>query len=107
MPGAYLARLRAKATPQPFGMYTQPLRLGRPRSRPYGRVRIVCSENFLTLGKPRELLASGEPRARVFATPDWRFHELPTDHWPMFSTPEALTELLHGLRSTDPSVLAR
>jgi hypothetical protein len=31
---------------------------------------------------------------RGVAGPEWRFVELPTGHWPMFSRPDDLAELL-------------
>jgi hypothetical protein len=33
----------------------------------------------------------------AFADEDWELHELPTGHWAMFSCPEELAELLHGI----------
>ena len=31
----------------------------------------------------------GDPRAAIFAGPDWELHDLPTGHWAMFSAPAA------------------
>jgi hypothetical protein len=45
----------------------------------------------------REMIASDDPLVPLFrglAGPNWRFVELPTGHWPMFSRPEDLAELL-------------
>ena len=89
--------LRAKATPQPFATLTQPLRLTRPLGGAYRRAAIVCSQSFITLDQLQALVADGDPRFAVFATRDWQFHELPTGHWPMFSLPAALADLLHAL----------
>jgi hypothetical protein len=36
---------------------------------------------------------------RELAGPTWRLVELPTGHWPMFSRPEDLAELLLDLSS--------
>ncbi len=97
MDAAQRRRLRAKAAPHPFGTYTQPLRLDRPPGGAYRRVGIVCSESLISLDQLRALIASGNPQFQALAGPDWQFHELPTGHWPMFSTPDALADLLHSL----------
>jgi hypothetical protein len=34
--------------------------------------------------------------------PEWRFVELPTGHWPMFSRPEDLAKLLLNLPPEEP-----
>ncbi len=97
MDAAQRQRLRAKAAPHPFGTYTQPLRLGRPPGGGYRRVGIVCSRSFISLDQLRAQIASDNPHFQALAGPDWQFHELPTGHWPMFSTPDALADLLHAL----------
>jgi hypothetical protein len=97
---AQLARFRAKATPQPFRTFTQALRLGNPLPATYRRVGILCTESLLTIAKLRDLIAAGDPRFHAYAAPDWTFHELPTGHWPMLSTPDALADLLHQLSQT-------
>jgi pimeloyl-ACP methyl ester carboxylesterase len=85
-----LARIRAKATPQPFGTYRQPLRLSNPPDGPYQREAIFCTETMFSVDTLRAMIAAGEPMVQVFAGPGWRFHELPTGHWPMLSTPGPL-----------------
>jgi len=47
----------------------------------------------------RALIAQGDPRVSVFAD-DWELRELPTGHWPMLSTPDALAALLHDVAAT-------
>jgi hypothetical protein len=42
----------------------------------------------------KELIASEHPWFRELAGPEWRLVELPTGHWPMFSRPVDLAELL-------------
>ncbi len=101
---AQLERFRARATPQPFRTFTQPLRLDKPLGGPHGRVGIVCTESGLTAAALRELAASGDPRFRAFATPDWRLHELHTGHWPMLSAPDDLADLLHELTGAQGSL---
>jgi hypothetical protein len=39
---------------------------------------------------------------RELARPEWRFVELPTGHYPMFSRPEDLAKLLTDLPSEKP-----
>ncbi len=89
--------LRSRAAPQPFRTFTQPLRLSKPLHGPYRRVAIVCTKSGLTAASLREFAGSGDRRFRAFATPDWSLHELPTGHWPMFSAPNDLADVLHRL----------
>jgi hypothetical protein len=49
------------------------------------------------------MIASDNPLFRRLAGPNWRFVELPTGHWPMFSLPGDLAELLLGLSSDAPT----
>ena len=89
-----LKLLRSRAVPLPFGTYTQPLRLENPARDELPRLAILCS---FSLDQVQELIASDEPVFRELAGPTWRFIELPTGHWPMFSRPEDLAELLLDL----------
>jgi pimeloyl-ACP methyl ester carboxylesterase len=86
-----LKLLRSRAVPQPFGTYMQPLRLENPAREELPRIAILCS---FSLDQVKEMIASDEPVFRELADPTWRFKELPTGHWPMFSRPEDLAELL-------------
>jgi hypothetical protein len=45
------------------------------------------------------MIASDNPLFRGLAGPKWRFVELPTGHWPMFSKPDDLAKLLLDLPS--------
>ena len=47
-----------------------------------------------------EMIASGHPWGREMAGPSWRFVELPTGHWPMFSLPDEVATVLTDLAST-------
>ncbi|NLU70247.1 alpha/beta fold hydrolase [Streptomyces sp. HNM0574] len=91
---ADVTRLARLAAPQPLRTLTQPLRLtgaadGIPASG------IFCTVNGTTdIALVEKLVASGAPRFRQLADPRWTFFELPTGHWPMLSTPEALTRTL-------------
>jgi hypothetical protein len=54
-------------------------------------VGILCSFSHEKL---RELIGSGNPLFRPLSGPNWRFVESPTGHWPMFSRPDDLAEVL-------------
>jgi hypothetical protein len=55
------------------------------------KVGILCS---FSLDEVHEMIASGDPVFRELASPKWRFVELPTGHWPMFSRADDLAKLL-------------
>jgi pimeloyl-ACP methyl ester carboxylesterase len=95
----HLRLLYARAAPQPFGTYTQPLRLTNPAREGLPKLGIVCS---FSLDQVQEMIASGQPLFRELDGPEWRFVELPTGHWPMFSRPEDLAKLLLDLPSEKP-----
>lgn len=86
------AAITARATPQPWATYTQPLRLEHAdaEAAPYRQVLIACDEM-------RGLVAAGVPQIAFMAAPPWHYLELGTGHWPMFSAPAELAELLDGL----------
>lgn len=94
----HLMLLRSRATPQPFGTYTQPLRLESPAREGLPKLGIVCS---FSLDQVHEMISGGHPLSRELSGPNWRFVELPTGHWPMFSRPEDLAGLLLDLPSEE------
>jgi pimeloyl-ACP methyl ester carboxylesterase len=83
-------RFRARATPQPFATYTQPLRLSAPATA-HPKLLISCT---YPLEAVRELVAGGHPWFTALAGPEWRFLVLPTGHWPMFSRSDDLAVML-------------
>ncbi len=89
-----LRLLRARAVAHPFGTYTQPLRLKNSLRETIPKVAILCS---FSQAQVQELIAGDEPLFRGLAGPNWRFVELPTGHWPMFSRPNDLAALLISL----------
>ncbi len=89
-----LRLLYSRATPQPFGTYTQPLRLKNPAREGLPKLRILCS---FSLDQVQEMIASDNPSFREMASPNWRLVELPTGHYPMFSRPEDLAAVLLDL----------
>jgi hypothetical protein len=56
----------------------------------------------MSLSEARELIKHDDPRMAAFIDGDWELHELPTGHWPMFSLPDALVELLAQIAGGDP-----
>ena len=88
------ARMRARATAQPFRTWTQPLSLQNPAAEKLPKLLISCS---IPLGQVRQMIAAGHPWFAALGGPEWSFQELPTGHWPMFSAPEELAALLAGL----------
>jgi hypothetical protein len=88
--------LRSRAVDQPFGTFTQPLRLENPAREALPKVGILCS---FSLEEVRAIIDSGNPVFRELASPTWRFVELPTGHYPMFSRPDDLAAVLLDLPS--------
>jgi pimeloyl-ACP methyl ester carboxylesterase len=93
---AGLKLLRSRAVDQPFGTFTQPLRLENPAREALPKVGILCS---FSLEEVQTIIASGNPLFREMASPNWRFVELPTGHYPMFSRPDDLAAVLLDLPS--------
>jgi pimeloyl-ACP methyl ester carboxylesterase len=93
------AAIEQRGTPQPYATFTTPLRLGHPRPPGVRRAAIFCTEGGLSVAAIRTLLEQGDPRAALFADPDWELRELPTGHWAMFSAPEQVADALHELAS--------
>jgi pimeloyl-ACP methyl ester carboxylesterase len=99
---AHLRAIEERGTPQPYATFTTPLRLANGgAARAERHAAIFCTANGMTVELARRLIADGDPRAAAFADGDWELHELATGHWPMFSTPQALAELLHEIAATD------
>jgi pimeloyl-ACP methyl ester carboxylesterase len=90
-----LAVLRSRGTPQPFGTVTQPLE--RPDPRPVVPACVIATT--FTPEQGRALAESGNP---VFAEmAGIELYHLPTGHWPMFSRPAELADLLATLAGPD------
>jgi pimeloyl-ACP methyl ester carboxylesterase len=96
----HMRLLYSRAVAQPFGTYTQPMRLANPAREELPKLGIVCS---FSLDQVKEMIASANPLFGGLAGAEWRFVELPTGHWPMFSRPEDLAELLLDLPSKKPA----
>jgi pimeloyl-ACP methyl ester carboxylesterase len=83
---------RAHAAPHPLGTYRQALRITHPDAQPLPKLGVLCS---FTEAQMREMIAAGHPWGQCLSGPEWQFVELPTGHWPMFSEPAALADILH------------
>ena len=85
-------RVIARASDQPLGANAQPLRL------PNEARRNVLPHTLVTCSFPLEqvhaMRAAGHPFFAGFGGKEWTFAELPTGHWPMFSEPAKLAEVL-------------
>jgi len=88
------AAIRRRAVAEPAGAITRPLELTNPARREVPRALVACS---FPLDAVRELAAGGQPMFAAVAEPGWELLELPTGHWPMFSRPAELADLLAGL----------
>jgi pimeloyl-ACP methyl ester carboxylesterase len=88
------ALMEANATAQPFGTYTQPLRV-KHGDVSYDRRAVVCSDGGFSVEQIRAALASDEPGMfGAYAGPGWQFDEIHTGHWPMLSEPQQLSAVL-------------
>lgn len=75
----------ARTVPQPARTFEQPIRLVSRAYEELPRAFIRCTADL----SPEE-----EVPAEALTDPRWRYHELPTGHWPMLTMPADLTRLL-------------
>jgi hypothetical protein len=89
--------MRARAVAQPAATWTQAVFAEEPgpRTAPEAADRLQ-----LPLAQVRQMIADGHPWFAEMAGPQWSFVELPTGHWPMFSVPDRLADVLHDLPAT-------
>lgn len=80
--------MRTRATPHPFGTYTQPLTGPVEPAAGVDRIVITCNDFA-------GLLDAGVPMLAHLNQPPWRRFDLPTGHWPMLSMPEELADVLN------------
>ncbi|WP_182887131.1 alpha/beta fold hydrolase [Microbispora sp. H10885] len=85
--------LRTRATPQPFGTYTQPLTGPTEPGPGVDRVVIACHDFT-------GLLDAGVPMLAFLNQPPWQRFGLSTGHWPMLSAPAELAGILHAAVSS-------
>ncbi|MFF9477990.1 alpha/beta fold hydrolase [Streptomyces sp. NPDC014733] len=93
LPGAALERLVRDAVPQPLGTLVQPLHLtGAAAGIP--TTGVLCTANGASIELVQMRVSLGDPAFQPLATPGVSFLELPTGHWPMLSSPDALADIL-------------
>jgi pimeloyl-ACP methyl ester carboxylesterase len=85
------------ATPQPFNASLQKLSLKNKARRKLSKVVILTT---FTAAQAKEMTDSGNPLFKEMDDPNLTFVELPTGHYPMFSRPQELTEILLEMQST-------
>jgi pimeloyl-ACP methyl ester carboxylesterase len=81
-------------TPQPYKTFTSMLELTHIEPPGVRRAAIFCTAGGITVALLQQLLEQGDPRAAMFAGPDWQLFELATGHWAMFSEPGRSAEVL-------------
>jgi pimeloyl-ACP methyl ester carboxylesterase len=84
-------RIEKLATVQPFNASRQKISLKNPACRELLKVVILTTS---TTAQSREMIDSGNPLFQEMNDPNLTFIELPTGHYPMFSRPIELTEIL-------------
>lgn len=91
---AALARFRERAVPVPGPVLRSPTRLTDPARRQVPATFVCCS---IPARQVRSMAQAGHPMmAEVAALTDVTMLDLPTGHWPMWSRPADLAEILAG-----------
>lgn len=83
------AWVQRRQTPQPGGVYDDPLQFDEARIARLPRTYLACTEPLLP--------TVATMHARVRSAPGWRVHTLATGHDPMISAPEATLQRLLDL----------
>jgi pimeloyl-ACP methyl ester carboxylesterase len=86
--------MRERAVDHPMGTLTQPVRLKNPAREALPKTAIWSS---MTVDEVQEMIATYPEMCSELTKPGWQVVELPTGHWPMFSRPRELAELLESL----------
>jgi pimeloyl-ACP methyl ester carboxylesterase len=84
-------RIAKLATPQPFNASRQKISLKNPARRDLPKLAIWCES---TSDEIRELLQQDLPFFSELKDPNFEFVDLPTGHYPMFTRPRELAEIL-------------
>lgn len=85
------AVIDARATDMPFGPARQPVSLASTARAKLAKTAIWCTTSSQQV---RQMVESGNPMFKELAGPEWTFIELRTGHWPMFSKPRELANIL-------------
>jgi pimeloyl-ACP methyl ester carboxylesterase len=83
--------IKGRATDMPFGVAKQPVTLTSTAREKLPKTAIWCT---IPSAQVKQLVASGNSMFRELSGPEWTFIDLPTGHWPMFSRPKELVDLL-------------
>ncbi len=86
--------MRGRAAAQPFGTARQPASLKNPARDSLPKTVIWCS---MTAKEVQDMIAAYPAIGSELTKPGWQVLELPTGHWPMFSRPRELAEMLISL----------
>jgi pimeloyl-ACP methyl ester carboxylesterase len=88
---ADLALIEELATPQPFNAARQKASLKNPQRRDLPKLAIWCED---TSEEIREFLKDSPPLYDELKDENFEFADLPTGHYPMFTRPRDLAEIL-------------
>lgn len=83
--------IQVRATDMPFGAARQPVLLKNPARTQLPKTAIWCTARA---SQVRQIVDGGNPMFSELAGSEWTFVDLPTGHWPMFSRPRELADLL-------------
>ena len=86
--------MRERATDHPYGSIEQPVRLTNPARDAIPKTVIWCS---MSVAEVEGMTEAYPDLCSELTKPGWDTVELPTGHWPMFSTPRELADVLAGL----------
>ena len=89
--GEHKNLLERLATPQPFNAARQKVSLTNPARKNLPKLAIFCEDSSEDV---RELLKQDLPLFSELKDPNFEFVDLPTGHYPMFSRPAELADLL-------------
>jgi pimeloyl-ACP methyl ester carboxylesterase len=84
-------RFERMATSQPFNVSLQKLNLKNSLRKSLPKLAIF---SVFSIAQVKEMINSGSPLFQELADPNFEFVELPTGHYPMFSRPAELADLL-------------
>ncbi|MBO2454140.1 alpha/beta hydrolase [Actinomadura barringtoniae] len=86
----HLEEFARRGTPQPYASWDEAMT--RPEPLPSTPKTLVL--NTFPLAAVEQMASAGIPAFALMSGPEWTYRELPTGHWPMFSTPHELAEIL-------------
>ncbi|ANY07647.1 alpha/beta fold hydrolase [Pseudonocardia sp. HH130630-07] len=93
IPDALFEQVRARSEVEPAGVVLTGVRRGTPDPT-LPKTVVACS---FAPDDVRGAIEAGVPGFAGMDGPEWAFTALPTGHWPMFSEPRRLAEILHAL----------